>query len=216
MYPYTKNEFPLETKLMGIFISLLFLFASCGSNSNNQIIEKKERQVRLETKAEEAIDFCRKNKFDTTYCVLIDMSIPSGKFRFFIWDFAKKEILDEGLCSHGSCSNIDIPKGEKLPYFTNQPNSYCSSLGKYKIGKRGPSSFGIHVNYKLHGLEATNDNAFNRIIVLHSFSDLENYEIYPEEIIQSWGCPSISNDFMRRIDERLSKNKSNVLMWMFR
>ncbi|HIE45028.1 MAG TPA: peptidase [Flavobacteriaceae bacterium] len=214
MYHYKKTVFPLETKLMGIFISLLFLIASCNTTVNTET-ENLARQKRLETKSIEALKYCTANNFDTTYCILIDMSIHSGKFRFFVWDFSKNQILDEGLCSHGSCGNIDIPKGEELPYFSNQPGSYCSSLGKYKIGKRGVSSFGINVNYKLHGLEATNNNAFDRIIVLHSFTDLENYEVYPDNIIESWGCPSISDDYLRRVDTKLSNTDKSVLMWIF-
>ena len=216
MYHFKQTVFPLETKLMGIFISLLFLIASCGTNAIKDTENKEaERQERLEIKSIEALKFCKENQFDTTYCILIDMSIHSGKYRFFVWDFANNKILDEGLCCHGSCANIDLPEGTELPYFTNQPSSYCSSLGKYKIGKRGVSSFGIKVNYKLHGLEATNNNAFDRVIVLHSFSDLENYEVYPEEIIESWGCPTISDDYLRRVDKKLSETEKPVLMWMF-
>lgn len=198
---------------MGIFISILLLLSNCSST----LTEKKEETLHqnLSKKAIEAKQYCIDNNLDTTYCVLIDMEIPSGKFRFFVWDYKTSTILDKGLCSHGSCGNITLPKGEELPYFTNQPNSYCSSLGKYKIGKRGWSNYGIHVNYKLHGLEESNSKAFDRIIVLHSFNELEDEEIYPKKAMTSWGCPAISDQFLTRLDLRLKETEQPVLMWIY-
>lgn len=198
---------------MGIFISIFLILSGCS----NELIEKTTgtHQQELALKAIEAKKYCIEHNFDTTFCVLIDMRISSGKFRFFVWDFNKKIILDKGLCSHGSCSQITIPEGEKLPYFTNKSGSYCSSLGKYKIGKRGYSNYGIHVNYKLHGLDKTNNNAFDRIIVLHSFNNLEDSEIHPYEAIESWGCPAVSDKMMTRMDQRLSGIEKPVLMWIY-
>ncbi len=198
---------------MGIFISILLFLSGCNSNAKKIAPFTTKRS--LTNKAVEAKKYCIENNFDTTYCILIDMQIPSGKFRFFVWSFKTSTILDQGLCSHGSCGNIDLPEGKELPYFTNQPNSLCSSLGKYKIGKRGWSNYGVHINYKLHGLEQTNSNAFNRVIVLHSFDKLQNEEIYPAKAIESWGCPAISNQLLTRVDQRLSKTEQPVLMWIF-
>lgn len=194
---------------MGILISTLLFLSGCTFNSEK--MSNTLLQQRLTEKAAEAKKYCIENNLDTSYCVLIDMQIHSGKFRCFIFDFKTITILDKGLCSHGSCANIELPLGETLPYFTNEPNSYCSSLGKYKIGKRGWSNYGIHVNYKLHGLETTNSNAFDRIIVLHSFNELQNEEIYPEKAMTSWGC----HIMLKRIDERLIKSEKPVLMWIY-
>jgi len=195
---------------MGIIYLLLLFNISC-----NNIQEKQSEFKRLKDKAKEAKTYCKANKMDTSFCILIDMKRHSGKYRFFVWDFKTDTILERGLCSHGDCGGIDIPKGEKMPYFTNQPNSHCSSLGKYKIGTRGVSNFGIGINYKLHGLEPTNSNAFKRIIVLHSFDNLENEEIYPRECVESWGCPTISNQLLASIDNKLQKAKQPVLLWIF-
>lgn len=198
---------------MGIFISILLLITGCSTEPNKK--SAITLHTELTAKSIEAKKYCLENNLDTTYCVLIDMKIPSGKFRFFVWDFNTDSILDKGLCSHGSCAQITIPENEEEPYFTNQSGSYCSSLGKYKIGKRGYSNYGIHVNYKLHGLEKTNDNAFDRIIVLHSFNNLENNEIHPYKAIESWGCPAVSDNMMTKMDQRLSKTEKSVLMWIY-
>ena len=87
-------------------------------------------------------------------------------------------------------------------------------LGKYKIGNRGYSSFGINVNYKLHGLEPTNNNAYKRFIVFHSWG-ISNEEVYPNEISESWGCPAVSNEFMKEMDKVLQDQKDPVLLWIF-
>lgn len=213
MYLFKNNVFPLETNLMGIFISILLALSSCTVETNQKSITIQHQELKL--KALEAKNYCIEHQLDTTYCVLIDMSIHSGKYRFFVWDFKTDSIVDKSLCSHGSCGQITLPEGEELPYFTNQPGSYCSSLGKYKIGKRGYSNYGINVNYKLHGLDKTNNNAFDRIIVLHSFNELEEDEIYPYKAMESWGCPSVSDNMMSRIDKRLSKTEKPVLMWIY-
>lgn len=52
-------------------------------------------------KINEALSFCKKKNMDTDICIMIDISIPSGKNRIFVWDFNKKSILFEGLCAHG-------------------------------------------------------------------------------------------------------------------
>lgn len=167
-------------------------------------------------KADSALAYCRKNNMDTSICILIDMSIHSGKHRLFVWNFKEDSILNKGLCSHGSCDGKTGLGGSYYkPKFNNIPNSYCSSLGKYKIGTRGYSNWGIHVNYKLHGMEKTNNNAYKRIIVLHSFDHVSDHEVYPKYAPTSLGCPMVSNTMMTYLDETLKKYKKPVLLWIF-
>ena len=96
---------------------------------------------------------------NTNYCFLVDFSIHSGKRRFFVWDFKGDSVKYASLCAHGYGKNSTVSK----PVFSNVEGSYCSSLGKYKVGIRSYSKWGINIHYKLHGLEATNDNAFKRV-----------------------------------------------------
>ena len=116
------------------------------------------------------------------------MSIHSGKKRLFLYDLKDKKIVQSGLCSHG-CG--EAPWGEdetkETPLFSNVPDSHLSSIGKYRIGKRGYSNWGIHVNYKLHGLEATNSKAYSRFIVLHSWDAIEDEETFPQGAPEGWG-----------------------------
>ena len=111
------------------------------------------------------------------------------------------------------------PWGEETtklsPVFSNVSESHCSSLGKYRIGKRGWSNWGIHVNYKLHGLEASNNNAFKRVIVLHSWNMVTEEEVYPKGTSEGWGCPAVSANVMRYLDKKLKVTTMPVLLWIY-
>ena len=166
-------------------------------------------------KAELAFQYCKENGLNTDQCVLIDMSIHSGKNRLVVYDFNEKRILNTGICSHGSCDGGGRSGSYETAIFSNTPESYCSSKGKYKIGKRGYSNYGIHINYKLHGLEQTNNNAFQRIIVLHSWSEVSDSEVYPEFAPNSLGCPMVSNTMMKKLDELLKNKNTPMLLWIY-
>lgn len=171
---------------------------------------------RLKEKAYQAKSYCTKNNLNQDICILVDMQIHSGKKRLFLWDFKGDSILMAGVCSHGACnSGWSQDQTKSNPQFSNVPDSHCSSLGKYKLGKRGYSSFGIHVNYKLYGLEATNSNAYKRIIVFHSWGIIDDEETYPYGIAESWGCPAVSNNFMEKIDQILKVQKKPLLFWIY-
>ncbi len=171
---------------------------------------------RLKIKSTAAKTYCQNNNYNTELCILIDMSLHSGKHRAFLWDLKKDSILASGMCAHGCGSN---PWGatytKDKPIFSNTPDSHCSSVGKFKIGKRGYSSWGIHVNYKLYGLESTNSNALKREIVLHSWGDVTEREVYPAGTPEGWGCPAVSDAFMKIIDPKLKASAKPVLLWMF-
>jgi hypothetical protein len=81
--------------------------------------------------------------------------------------------------THGSCDMFaDNPDKYKKAKFDNRDDSHCSSLGKFKVGKRDYSSWGIKVKYWLDGLEDTNSNARSRVVVLHSWEAVANTGFY--------------------------------------
>lgn len=194
-------------KIFTIFL-LLFSLEASGSEPETKTID------RLKNKAKLAKVYCEKNKMNLDVCILVDMQIHSGKKRFFLWDFKGDSVLKSGVCSHGTCDNLANYEPDNAPQFSNTHESHCSSLGKYKLGKRGYSSFGIHINYKLHGLEKTNSNTYKRYIVFHSWG-IDDEEIYPQQIAESWGCPAVSNNFMKAMDEELKNRKKPVLFWIY-
>lgn len=199
-----------KNHLLPLFLLLLFSFSFAPAE--DAVIQFQ----RIKKKGADALSYCKANKLNTRYCVLIDMKIHSGKKRAYLWDFKKDTLVLSGMCSHGCCSNPWSSTNTKNnPSFSNVPDSHCSSLGKYKVGRRGYSSWGIHVNYKLFGLESTNSNAVKREIVLHSWEDVPAAEVYPAGIPEGWGCPAVSNVFMTALDEKLRSAETPVLLWIF-
>jgi hypothetical protein len=171
---------------------------------------------RIKQKSVEAKTFCKANNYNTDFCILIDLSVHSGKKRAFLWDFKNDTIVASALCAHGCGANpwSGTTTKEKA-YLSNVPDSHCSSIGKYKIGKRGYSYWGINVNYLLYGLESTNSNALKREIVLHSWEDVSETEIYPQGTPEGWGCPAVANGFMKIIDPKIKQSEKPVLLWIF-
>jgi len=134
----------------------------------------------------------------------------------YIWDLTKQNASDSALVSHGCGSgNWGVDDSADDPVFSNVAESHCSSLGKYRIGKRGKSQWGIGVNYLLHGLDSTNSNALSRDIVLHGWSSMPDDVTYPGGAPEGWGCPAVSNQMMYQLDTLLMEAKKPVLMWMF-
>ena len=194
------------------FLSLCGILFSC--------LENEPTETRIEQhktdKSKEALTFCEAQNMNTDFCVLIDMSIHSGKQRLFLYDFKNKAITDSALVSHGCGKNPWGQDASKTnPTFSNINGSHQSSIGKFKIGKRGYSNWGIHVNYKLHGLDSTNNNAYKRLIVLHSWEEVSDKAVYPNGTPEGWGCPALSNAFMKKLDKKLQATETPVLMWVY-
>ena len=167
--------------------------------------------------ADEAEFYCDYNNLNEDFCILIDMSLHSGKKRFFIFNLKTREIEKSYLVSHGCGDSLwsgDLTKTN--PTFSNVINSHSSSLGKYKIGERGWSSYGVNINYRIHGLENTNSNANSRGIVFHSWDPVSDTEIYPRGTPEGWGCPAVSNNAFLEIDLLLKRSKKPTLMWIFK
>src|SRR5205809_8001171 len=108
----------------------------------------------IRSKAIEAKTYTSSKAYNTDFCFLIDMSISSGQKRFFVYDFAHDSITCSGLVTHGRC-NEDWLEGRR---YGNTPGCGCTSLGKYRIGNAYMGRFGLA--FKLHGLEKTNDKAY--------------------------------------------------------
>jgi hypothetical protein len=172
---------------------------------------------RLKQKAAEAKAFCREHSYNTDFCLLADMSIHSGYERMVAWNFKTDTIEKSLLVGHGCGQNRwSYDDSKEAPVFSNKDGSHCSSLGKYRIGSRGVSEWGIKIKYYLYGLDATNSNAYKRFIVLHSWEKMPEAEVYPDGSPEGWGCPTVSNPDMKYLDNKLSATKKPVLLWMFR
>jgi hypothetical protein len=139
------------------------------------------------------------------------MSTYPGNYRCFLVNLRTGEIVHASRCAHGTGKKSTLLK----PVFSNTSGSHCTSLGKYLIGSRSWSNWGIHVHYKLHGLESTNSNAFKRTVVFHSHWSMPQKEsIGIFSMGCSHGCPVVDNKSMKIFDNLLKKEKK-VILWIY-
>lgn len=171
--------------------------------------EEKTEQQKLQSFAAKAKIFCTQHKFDTSICFLLDMNLPSGQYRFFVYSLKNDSVLNAGIVAHGSC-NYTFLKDAK---FSNKPGCGCTALGKYKIGNKYAGRFGTA--YKLYGLDTSNSNAYARNIVLHSYYLVPEKETYPLPVCNSLGCTMVSENFLNLIAKKIDASKKPVLLWVF-
>lgn len=211
---------------MRILFFLLIILVSFSSCTNAQTIttsslkdEANDEAIttdsipvyqRLISKATELKAYLTgKSSYDQKIAILIDMRQNSGKNRFFVVDLDSMSILKKGLVAHGSGSETGFDDSLR---FSNTPNSYCTSLGKYKVGNAYVGNFGR--SYKLHGLDPTNSKAFERFVVLHRYSCVPDEEqLFP--ICNSLGCPMLSENFFEEVDAVIRKSGKSVLMEIY-
>ena len=195
---------------------LLFLFTgffknkkviSAGSESHTKPIPLSGTAARLKEYSLKIKNFASQKGFNTQCTFLLDMKIPSGSNRFFVYDLKKDSIIKSALVTHGYGTNAPGIS------FSNSPGSYCTSLGMYKIGKSYNGRFGLA--YKLYGLDKTNSNAINRFVVLHSHACVPNHEVAPENICMSQGCPTVSPSFLSELRPYLDNSEKPVLLYIF-
>lgn len=193
IYLATHNPFSIE----GMF---------AGGNDRSP---HEKLQVRLKTRLKGLSAYLEKNALQTSFCVLADLDAPSGMQRLFLYDLDADSILYTGLVTHGRCNKTWL-SGRK---YSNEAGSGCSSPGKYKIGKKYYGRFGLA--YKLHGLDSTNSNAFKRYVVLHGHECVPETEIYPGELCQSDGCPTVSPGMLKKLEKKLDASLRPVLLWLY-
>jgi hypothetical protein len=206
-------------KLLHNIVCLLStaLIGCVNPNAKEEANEKPTIDIEsTRAKASLALEFCKTKNFNTDFCILIDMSLHSGVKRFMVWDFKKDDIANAFLVGHGCCDNPwNSDQSKETPKFSNTDGSHCSSLGKYKIGERAYSNWGVNIKYVLHGLESTNNNALKRFVVFHSWEAVSDEEVYPNGTPEGWGCPAISNNSFKIIDPLLKASTKPVLMWIY-
>ncbi|KZS24091.1 hypothetical protein BMY_1974 [Wohlfahrtiimonas chitiniclastica] len=198
------------------FKDRLRLIPSFFERGTEAPLEQTQPTIDLATRAHEAYEYAKAHHMDTDHAILIDFARHSGKDRFFVWNFKTQSPQIKSIVAHGY-GNVGFESDNQNIVFSNQPNSYASSLGKYRVGIRAPSKWGIGIHYKLHGLEASNSNAFQRYIVLHSFKMIPNEETFPNYLPLgfSQGCPVVDDDTMRKVDKLLQTKKKPVLLWAY-
>lgn len=135
------------------------------------------------------------------YVVIVDYSAPSTKKRFYLIN-RKTGAVETYLVSHGIGSGQ-----ENYPYkFSNTKDSRQTSLGFYLTGEVYTGSYGNTL--RMYGLQKSNDQAYNRDIVMHgAWYANETFinSINPNtkkpygRLGLSWGCPAVAPTFAEKL-----------------
>ena len=159
----------------------------------------------------EIYDYCEDEGYSTEYCLLTDFSKPSGIKRYYVYSFKENKIIHKSLCAHGLGRNYNIFKTT----FSNEKDSYYSSLGKYKVGRlRSMKNPKFGEGYDLFGLDSTNSNALDRGILIHN-GNLE-FETFPLPCLPvSKGCFAVSNSMMKHIENIKKQSDKPILLYAY-
>jgi len=120
---------------------------------------------------------------NTRYMTVIDYRARSHVPRFYLVDLSDMS-AKAYLVAHGKGS--DPNHDGMADIFSNIQGSKMTSLGSFLTG---PTYVGAHgLSLKLYGLEAQNDMAEDRLIVIHGAS----YVSPTRRVLgRSWGCPAL-------------------------
>jgi hypothetical protein len=198
----TASATHLSVKSSDVFVDTAFKF-----------LFDKGGSARLKRQADKIREYAETNGYSMEYCFLVDMSIPSGKNRFFVYNMRKDSLEFSSLVSHGFGSTIRDGSGTDNLVFSNMPYSFKTSLGKYKVGKPYQGQYGL--SYKLYGLDTSNNRALERAIVLHADEHVPTQETYPAKIYQSAGCPTVCPSFLSILGSFIKSSKKPILMWIY-
>lgn|SRR5215203_434012 len=178
-------------------------------NKEKEITAPAPNMVLLNVFAKKLKNYAIQKNYSAKYCFLIDMSMPSGANRFFVYDLEKSCVVYSALVAHGSCNE----NFRSSPKFSNGVNTNCSSLGKYKVGELYNGKYGK--SYRLYGLDNSNSTAYKRGVVIHAYDCVPNKEIYPAVLCNSFGCPMVSYTFFGKLSQIIGTSAKPILLWIF-
>ncbi|MCT2560271.1 murein L,D-transpeptidase catalytic domain family protein [Chryseobacterium herbae] len=185
----------------------LFLFIISCSRAESQ--ENNISSIIPAAKILEIKNFVKGKNYNQDLAVFINFKTNSGKYRYFVYDLKNDKIVQKAVVSHGSGSVIQNSETLK---FSNTEGSYQSSLGKYEILGSYNGKFGKA--YRLNGLDATNSNAMQRAIVLHSLGCVPDQEDESPACL-SLGCPMLSPKALVQTAKYLDESKKPVILCAF-
>lgn len=138
---------------------------------------------------------------------ILDFSLPSGKKRLFVIDIAASELVYNTYAAHGRNSGTAV-----ATQFSNEMNSYKSSLGFYITGDTYTGKHGESL--RLEGEEeGINDNALARGIVMHSASYVDEDVVAHQGYIgRSQGCPALPGNISKEVINKI-KNGSCLFLY---
>ena len=152
-------------------------------------------------KAFDAADYYDHRQFKKRrWMVVSDFSQNSANKRGYLIDFRRKKIISFYV-THGE--NSGDGNGNAVA-FSNIEDSHQSSLGLYQTAQRYSGQHGKSM--RLVGVESTNDNAYDRYIVIHS-ANYANQETVDElgHLGPSWGCPAVDRATVKILLKKMKR-----------
>ncbi|MCW3162239.1 murein L,D-transpeptidase catalytic domain family protein [Chryseobacterium oryctis] len=187
------------------FILLFFFIISCSKSEAQKINADFLPQSRVT----EVKDYIKGKNYNQDLAVFINFKIPSGKYRYFVYDLKNNKILQKAIVAHGEGS---VVRNSNSLQFSNVDGSHQSSLGKYEIRESYIGKFGKA--YRLKGLDSTNSNAMSRAIVLHSYYCVPDKESTDLTCL-SFGCPMLSANAFNETAKFIDKSKQPIILYAF-
>lgn len=132
---------------------------------------------------------------------VIDFAKPSREKRLWIIDLQSEKLLFNTLVAHGRNTGDD-----KALKFSNQPNSFMSSIGFYLTDN---TYFGKHgLSLRLNGMDGKyNSNARERAIVMHG-ADYVSAAFVKQygRLGRSLGCPAVPEEVSGEVINAIKDN----------
>lgn len=143
---------------------------------------------------------------------IIDYEISSYLERLWVIDMEQQQLLHQEWVAHGMGS----PRGsggtmEEALSFSNEPGTLKSSLGLFVTAE---TYYGRHgYTLRLDGLEGgVNDNARERLIVLHGAEYVTQDRAKDRLVGRSWGCPAVRPEVSRELIDTI---KEGSILWIY-
>jgi len=143
---------------------------------------------------------------------IIDYELPSYQQRLWVIDMVSGRLLHQEWVAHG----MGKPRGsggtmEEALSFSNEEGTLKSSLGLFVTAE---TYYGRHgYSLKLDGLEeGVNDNARERLIVLHSAHYVSEGRADDRLIGRSWGCPAVRPGIGKILIDAI---KDGSVLWIY-
>lgn len=143
---------------------------------------------------------------------IIDYEISSFQKRLWVIDMESGKLKYEDLVAHG----MGKPRGsggdmEEALSFSNEHGTLKSSLGLFVTAE---PYYGRHgYTLKLDGLEeGVNDNARERLIVLHGAEYVSQDRAEDRLVGRSWGCPAVRPEISKELIDTI---KEGSILWIY-
>lgn len=166
----------------------------------------------VERRVDDALTFAHQHKMNEHYALFVDYSIPSGKPRMYVWDFEKKKIVYCAYVMHGPGGGST----DKVAHFSNVPESYCSSLGRFLVTKEHGHT--LKRSFRLKGMDDDNQTAYKRGLMIHNAKWVDQWcwkKYIPLNGVVCLGCVTVSRRDMTYLLNLINGEKKPLLLWSY-